>query len=771
MQVTVGRGDSSPVERVGRRQRALVAAGTVALFAFHLWSTRHVTGPSVVFDESGYLGSARWLAGGARWDMPTSPAYAIGYPVLLAPVMAAFHAADDQWRAVMVLNAALLASLFPWLVHVFGRVVGARRNVAMLAAGVGALVPCVVAAGASAIAENLVLPLVAATVAATWAMTASGRPRRAGASSAFGPLVALLLVVHPRFTLVAALGLGALVIGARLGIVARSIAVVNGVLLVSVVGAGTVLDRVVRAARWDDVENLQGGPRDWLRLAGRPSGWGEVFLTAVGQVWYLAAGSLGLSLIGIWFLVGRTTRAVDRSADATATDGTAKGTISVDAERDRRFTFGFLLASAGAVFITSVSFFAQNQFRADHWVYGRHNDSFTPLWVGVAVIALAGAPGLRRRVAWLAGAAVVVVVTGVVVWATRDPAEMDNQFSVFAVPALSRMIDLDSGSVFGLATAVAVLALVVMAVLAAATDRSTERRGTRSMAVFAVPVLLALFFAWTGSGSVAGTETFRNYLTADWSTPHELERLGVTALEVEGRTGRSLPTLLYPFALPDVDVTMYDAQHREPTGTFVVARVDDPGRRRAGDRLVLLDQNVLYSFWDVAEGLGIWVRPGPEQDRLAAAGLLLPAGFPAPLPATSRSVDLAVTGGLDDDGLLRMAAGSEARVQVTGHHSGTGSPWPDGGSARAGRVQVVAHVEPDDADRPSGIGSSGELDRWVRPGDRFTAEVVIRSIGPLFAELAPGLYTVQLGVGQSDVDDGEWFASGGPDGSFRLEIT
>lgn len=229
--------------------RPLTVVATLALFVFHLWTTRHLTGPSVVFDESGYLGSARWLAGGAHWDMPTSPSYAVGYPVLLAPVMAVFHTADAQWWAVMVVNAALLASMFPLLLQVFRRALDAPRNLALLGAGVGALAPCVIAAGGSAIAENLVLPLVPATVAATWALTAAGRPRQRAAAYVFGPLVALLLIAHPRFTLVGAVGLVALAIGARQGIVPRTVAVVNGLLLVVVAGAGTVLDRVVRQAR------------------------------------------------------------------------------------------------------------------------------------------------------------------------------------------------------------------------------------------------------------------------------------------------------------------------------------------------------------------------------------------------------------------------------------------------------------------------------------------------------------------------------------------
>ncbi|MEO6988351.1 MAG: hypothetical protein ABI239_06860 [Aquihabitans sp.] len=753
----------------------MTVVATVALFAFHLWSTRHLTGPSVVFDESGYLGSARWLAGGSRWDMPTSPSYAVGYPVLLAPVMAVFHTADAQWQAVMVVNAALLASLFPWMTVVFQRVLGLPRHLALLGAGVGALAPCVVAAGGSAIAENLVLPLIPATMLATWALTESGRPRRRGWVYAFGPLVALLLVTHPRFTLVAPVGLVALALGVWRGSVNRSVAIVNALLLMVVAGAGTALDRMVRHARWNEVESLQGGPRDWLQLLANLDGVRELALTAVGQIWYLAAGSLGLSMVGIWYLLGRTTGRSEPPIASTSTAPTSRTEaftkIETETERDRRFAVGFLLAAAATVFVTSVLFFAQNQFRADHWVYGRHNDSFTPLWVGVGVIALVGTVGLRRRLTWLAGSFGVVAASGLLVWATRDSAELKNEFSVFAVPALSRLAAHDPSTVFQGATVVAAVAIFVLASIVASADRWDARPTSHRAMLLVIPLLLAPFFAWTGYGTIVGTETFRDYLTDDWSAPQELERLGVTTLEVEGRTARGLPSLLYPFALPGVDVTIYDAQQTEPTGPFVVARVDDPMRQASGDRLVLIDSNLMYNFWDAAEGIGIWVRPGPDHDRLAAAGLLLPAEFPTALPIEARSADLVVAGGLGDDGTLRLAAGAAAALTVTGRHTGDRSPWPDVASSGPGRVEVKARVEPDDRDGSAGIGSGGELDRWVRPGQEFTSEVTIRAIGPLFADLAPGRYTVHLGVGQND-DDGElWFASGGPEASFPLVVT
>ena len=51
----------------------------MALVVIHLWSSAHVSDPTIVFDENGYLGNARWLAGGSTWEMPFAPAYSSAY--------------------------------------------------------------------------------------------------------------------------------------------------------------------------------------------------------------------------------------------------------------------------------------------------------------------------------------------------------------------------------------------------------------------------------------------------------------------------------------------------------------------------------------------------------------------------------------------------------------------------------------------------------------------------------------------------------------------
>lgn len=97
---------------LGSPRRVLVV-GTVALVVLHLYLSKDLTGPWVVPDEAGYLGNARWLVGDRTWPMPYSPLYASGYAAVLAPVMALIPDPGMQWRAVVGVNALLLAAVLP----------------------------------------------------------------------------------------------------------------------------------------------------------------------------------------------------------------------------------------------------------------------------------------------------------------------------------------------------------------------------------------------------------------------------------------------------------------------------------------------------------------------------------------------------------------------------------------------------------------------------------------------------------------------------------
>lgn len=729
------------------RPRVAVGLVTLAALALHLWMTSRFAHPTVTFDETGSLGNARWLAGSStRWDMPTSPTYAVGYPLLIAPLMALFDTAAAQWRAVMIVNSVLLASVVP-LAYGFGRrVLAAPWRVALLGAAVGAAAPAVVAAGPSAIAENLAIPMVLLVVLLAHRTM---RPGPVGARVAFGPAVAALHLVHSRFVLVLGLAVVLLAVAAWRRLVPVAVAAVNVGAMAVVFVAGRLLTRAVVADRWSTIEHLEGSPGDALALLGGTDGWRTVIATAVGQAWYLAAGSLGLALVGGAALGLRAVR-----PDAALPPDPRPAGEARDAAR---LAVAFALLAGASVFVASVAFFAQTRFRADHLVYGRHNDTFLPLWLAAATTAIV--LGARRRVAVaVAAAAGATVVLYGLLERLEDPGAFGGVYSPFAVPAIIRFVAHDPPGTWWRATLAATVGAAVIGVVAVGLRRPR----------WLVPPLVA-WFVWAGGGTVTGTDQFEDTVYRNWTAPEQIEALGVEGLSIDSRAVKAaFPALAYGWALPDVDVTTFDPVLGEaPDQPFVLARADDATRRDAGDRIAWIDRTGYTPFWGAPEGVAIWVRPGPEADRLDAEGALLPVGSPTALPESARAVELTLPADVAG-ATIEVAPGERFRFTVEGRHAGSGSPWADIASDDGpARVRVKARVEALDAGLGDGATSGGELDRWVRPGDAFTSDVEVVAVGPMFGELAPGRYRVTLGVGQ---DEPSWFAPA-DDATFTLVVT
>lgn len=716
-----------------RRTTAVLAAVTLLAVALHLWSTTRVGRPTVSFDETGYLGNARWLAGtGGRWEMPTSPTYTIGYPVLLAPTMWLFDTAAAQWRAVMALNMVLLSTMVPLSFLVARRVLGAGRQHAVFAAALAASVPAVIAAAPSAIAENLALPMVLVTVlAAHRTLTPGPLVRRCW----FGPAAAALFAVHGRFLLVVVAAAALLLIARRRTVIDTAVLVTNLVGMAAVASLTWWVSRAVQAARWDHVERLEGGPRELVELLGSWDGVEDVLLAAVGQGWYLLVGSLTLVVAGVaaWLVAARRR------------DG--------DGEPARAMVAAFVLVAATSVLLTSVQFFARTQFRADHLVYGRHNDTFMPLWMlGAAVVLLRAAwPSVRRALLLGAG---LTLASFVVLTLLRDPAAHGGTYSPFAVPAIARFVRDDPGGTWWRATLVAVVGAAMIGVMVGLLAR-------RRLAV----VLVVPWFVVLGLATVEGTDGYETILYEHFEAPELLTRLGVDSLSIDSSAVEvAFPVLSYASQLPQLDVSTYDPREGdEPGGPFVLARLGDATMRSTGARIVTIDNSGITRYRGAPEGVALWVRPGPELDRLERRGHLLPPAFPAPLPDAARAVELELD---EPSPLVRLRAGDQTHVRVRGVHAGSGSPWPDGRNLDGpARVRIAARGDGSAGAADPVVGA--ELPNWALPGDAFVVDVGVVATGADGEPLAPGRYEIQLGVTQ---DDPGWFGSGGPAAAFTLEV-
>lgn len=767
-----------------------VAVGTVALVVLHLLLSRQIPWPSVVFDEAGYLGNARWLAGDRTWPMPFSPAYASGYPALLAPWFSVTDDPELQLRGALALNAVLLALLFPTLVALGRRLTALPEPIVLAAAAVGALTPAVLGAGVSAIAENLVLPVAALSVLAAWALAAPGAGR--ALPWAYGPLVGLGFAAHPRFTGVVVASAVLLVVVAIVRWVPWPRAAANlGGLLVVAAAARWASARMVEA-RWRDVQKPEGELGDSLRLLTSRDGLAELVKTADGQLWYLLAGSLGLWLIGL-AVVGALARSGRAVGSEEPPPPVPDAPEALAAEHGRRIAAIHLLASVGAIFATSVAFFARNQFRIDHFTYGRHNDTFAPVLVAAGLAALLaplGAAAARRRRWWLPLAGGALGITSVVLNATRDPLSFESRFSPFAAPAIARAAEWQPERAFLWPTVAALVGMAVVAALVAVrsrTDRgqpdadgaqivgadaAAPRLARPRAAALAGAGLVAVaggWGVWSGLWVVEGTRVFAELNVEDWDAPDDVRRLGVDHLSIDSSAQRARPVLNYPFALPGLQISMYDGLRPDdpPPSPWVLTDADSAAEQAAGSRIVLLDSNFLASTMGLPEGLALWVRPGAEQDRAAAAGHLLPTGFPTALPDAAASAEIEL---LDaPDGPVAVASGGRVALRVRVRHTGTESPWPDQASwPLPGHVRLVALIEPVDPDGVRGARSGGQLGRWMLPGDEVVVAAELIAIDEVLSPLPPGRYRVELALAQ----EGEaWSIEGGAEATFELEVT
>ena len=162
------------------------------------------TGPTLVADEIGYLTNARVLAGGPPGQMSLAAFTHGGYSLLLAPIVALVGSPFTEYRLVLILNAALAATLVPLLYALVRTLVNVDRRVALLSAALAAAFPSVTILSQFAMSENLLYPAFAAWLLAA-AKLLVDRTRPLLWSVSFAALTAVLFAVHGRMVVAVAL--------------------------------------------------------------------------------------------------------------------------------------------------------------------------------------------------------------------------------------------------------------------------------------------------------------------------------------------------------------------------------------------------------------------------------------------------------------------------------------------------------------------------------------------------------------------------------------
>ena len=177
----------------------LLAAGWLCQVGLRVWFSRMQTIPLVEPDESAYLIAARVLAGGPGTGFSASTTlYQGGYPLLITPVFWFIHNPVTAYRTVLIINAAVSATLMP-LAYVTGRRLGLGRPAAY---GVGiatAMLPTGFFYAEYAMADAIFPVLVLAWLLTvhTWLTARSARGQYAAAAGS-ALLAGYAYAVHSR---------------------------------------------------------------------------------------------------------------------------------------------------------------------------------------------------------------------------------------------------------------------------------------------------------------------------------------------------------------------------------------------------------------------------------------------------------------------------------------------------------------------------------------------------------------------------------------------
>ncbi len=377
--------------RSRRRWMLLLVAGWLGQAGLRVWFSRMQTFPLVEPDETAYLIAARVLAGGPGTGFSGSTTlYQGGYPLLITPVFWFIHNPVTVYRAVLIINAAVSATLMP-LAYVAGRRLGLGRPAAYGVAAATALLPAGFFYAEYAMADAIFPVLVLAWLLAThsWLTAPSSRGRYAAAVGA-ALLAGYAYAVHSRGDVIVAgsVAVGALVAWRRLA--PRGTVVAAALALAASVSGGWLMDRYLSSVLYPEgTRSLSGQVETQLRSV---HGTIHVLEMAAGQMWRLVLDSWGLAGVGLIaaaaVILRRGTRADLRIMSA--------------------------LAVAVTLAIACIAPAALPSSQSQTWASGRYLDGLIVTFFVVGAVVLLRAHA-RTVLLCAAGTAGLAILTGVMV--------------------------------------------------------------------------------------------------------------------------------------------------------------------------------------------------------------------------------------------------------------------------------------------------------------------------------------------------------------------
>jgi hypothetical protein len=284
-------------DTAARRWGLLLVAGWLVQAGLRAWLSRMQTVPLAIPDEPAYLIAARVLAGGVPANFSYSTLYPAGYPLLIAPVYWFTHNPVTVYRAALLINAPISASVMP-LAYLLGRRLRLDRPAAYGVAAVAALLPAALFYSEFAMTDAIypVLVLGWLLTVHSWLTASSVRGRYAAAAGS-ALLAGYADAVHSRGVVIVAVYVVVGLLIAWRGWAPRGTVLAAAVALAVPLWFGSVLDGKLARAMYPSGSRSLGGeivirlknPHDALLIAEE----------AAGQMWRFVLDGWGVAGIGL----------------------------------------------------------------------------------------------------------------------------------------------------------------------------------------------------------------------------------------------------------------------------------------------------------------------------------------------------------------------------------------------------------------------------------------------------------------------------------------
>lgn len=537
--------------------RNRLLAGTFALFLLRLLLSLIRTGPVLVADETGYLTNARVIAGGLPGQLELAPFYRGGYSLLIAPIVGLFSDPGFAYHLILVLNAALAASVLPLLYLLLTRFGGVRPEAAFWAALAGAAYPALTVLSQVAMSENALFPLACLWLLAFGGVLSADGRRGAAWAATLGAATGALWAMHNRMIAAVAIAVAGLVVLALRGRL-RPAALAAGLAVIALSFYGVYLlddflveDNYAGSApdelsdRMDELLQFQG-----LRTA---------LANLVGQTWYLLVATFGLAAAAAFDFVARWRR--ERPAEGSPGRASAGREASLP-------LLGVLLALTALLLLISAAAFPERT-RPDMLIYGRYTEVVAPALIAFGLAALGrvwssfGLHGRQdldhaggRAVLALAGFGALTAAVVLIRVTASDP-DAPNRWNISALPFVT--VQLGAGILIG----AALVALAGGFLLVQASQVGSRILGLVAVALF-LPVVA--YGAWNPVRS-----SQRAVYPAGWESPRDVvEAEGAGTIAYDRDHYDTIGLYATQWYLPGSRLLLFEGARERPPARFVI---------------------------------------------------------------------------------------------------------------------------------------------------------------------------------------------------------